>query len=66
MIRAIRVFILRARAALLEAQIDSGIELLNSHELRLEHCYNELRRIRAAEATITPASTLLAQALRRK
>ena len=65
MIRWLRVQILRFRAMMLEAQIDHAHALLNDHQRRLDRCYRELRRVRAAEAAITPAGTLLEQALRR-
>ena len=65
MIRYLRCFILRLRAEWIEAQIDHGEALLHDHRKRLDNCYKALRRIRSAEATITPAGTLLEQALRR-
>jgi len=66
MIRFLRCTVLRCKAFMLEAQIDHGEALLLDHRLRLDRCYNELRRVRSMEASITPASTLLMQALRRK
>ena len=65
MIRLLRVLLLRSRAFVLEAQIDNGEALLRDHRARLDRCYDELRRVRSLEASITPASTLLTQALRR-
>ena len=49
----------------LEAQIENGIALLRDHQERLDRCYAELRRVKSAEATITPAGTILQQAIRR-
>ena len=66
MIRWLKVTVLKFRAGWLEAQIDHGEALLLSHRVRLQRCYAELRRVRQAEAMITPAATLLEQALRRK
>lgn len=66
MIRYLHAWILRCRAGWIEAQIEHGEALLMDHRARLEICYKKLRRIRAAEAMITPANTLLEQALRRK
>lgn len=66
MIRAIRIFFLRVRAGILESEIEHAHELLHDHRLRLQNCQMELRKLRAKEAMLTPASTLLAQALRRK
>ena len=54
------------RAGWIEAQIDNGEALLLDHRVRLQNCYAKLRKIRAAEAMVTPANTLLEQALRRK
>jgi hypothetical protein len=66
MIRHLQILVLRIRAWWIQAQIDHGEELLAGHRGRLEICYATLRRIRAKEALLTPASTLLEQALRRK
>ena len=66
MIRYLRCLILRIRAGLIEAQIENGEALLRDHRMRLDNCYKELRRVRAAESMITPAQTLLEKALRRK
>lgn len=65
MIRRCRMMFLKCRALFLEAQIDHGLALLNDHQHRLDVCHKELRRIKIELALITPASTLLAQALRR-
>ena len=65
MIRYIRAWILRCRAGWIEAQIEHGEALLIDHRVRLQNCYAKLRRIKEAEAMITPAATLLEQALRR-
>lgn len=66
MIRRLHIFILRLRAGILESEIDHAHELLQDHRLRLQNCQMELRRLRAKEAMLTPAATLLEQALRRK
>ena len=66
MVRHLQAFYYRARAGWIEAQIENGVELLNDHQRRLDNCYNELRRVRAAEAMVTPAATLLEQTLRKK
>ncbi len=66
MIRYLRMWILRFRAGVIEAQIEHGEALILDHKERLENCYAQLRRIRRAESMVTPASTLLEQALRRK
>ena len=66
MIRYLRCLILRIRAGFIEAQIENGEALLRDHRARLDNCYKELRRVRAAESMITPAQTLLEKALRRK
>ena len=66
MIRYLRCLILRIRAGWIESQIEHGEALLRDHKTRLDRCYKELRRIRSREAVLTPANTLLEQALRRK
>lgn len=66
MIRNLHAFILRCRAGWIEAQIESGEALLIDHRARLQNCYAKLRKIKAKEAMVTPAATLLEQALRRK
>lgn len=66
MIRYLRCLILRLRAGWIEAQIEHGEALLRDHRMRLDRCYKELRKVRAAESMITPAQTLLEQALRKK
>lgn len=66
MIRRLKMFSLQCRAAVLEAQIDHGEALLADHHQRLRNCYDEMRRVKSQLATITPASTLLLQAMRRK
>ena len=66
MIRRLRAYILRCRADWIESQIEHGEALLMDHRARLQRCYAELRRVRRAEAMVTPAATLLEQALRRK
>ena len=66
MIRHLHALILRCRAGWIEAQIANGEALLIDHRARLQNCYARLRRIKAKEAMITPANTLLEQALRRK
>ena len=66
MIRRLRILYLRLRAGWLEAQIEHGEALLADHEARLDACYAEMRRVKVALATITPAHTLLMEALRRK
>ena len=65
MIRRLRMIYLQCRVYMLESQIAHGCDVLNDHERRLDACYHELRQIKSKLATITPASTLLAQALRR-
>lgn len=64
--RFLRMYYLRFRAGWIEAQIDHGEALLADHKERLARCYEELRRVRTAESMVTPANTLLEQALRRK
>ena len=64
--RRIKVIILRCRAWFLQAQIDHGEELLVAHRNQLIRCYDELRKIKGREAMLTPASSLLIQAMRRK
>lgn len=66
MIRWLRVLLLRIRAGIIEAEIAHANDLLQDHRLRLQVCQDELRRLKAREAMLTPASTLLARALRRK
>ena len=66
MIRYLRLLILRLRAGILESEIEHAQELLLDHRRRLQNCQQLLREIRAREAMITPAKTLLEQALRRK
>ena len=66
MIRRLHAFVLRFRAAWIQAQIDNAEALVADHRERLERCYRLLRKIKAAEAMVTPAATLLEQALRRK
>lgn len=66
MIRYIRCLTLRLRAGFIESQIEHGEALLLDHRMRLDNCYKELRKVRAAESMITPAQTLLEQALKRK
>lgn len=66
MVRRLQALYYRAKAGWIEAQIDNGIELLNDHQRRLDRCHAELRRVRTAEAMVTPAATLLDQVLRRK
>ena len=66
MIRYLRIFLLRVRAGILESEIEHAHGLLLDHRLRLQNCQLELRRLRAKEAMLTPASSLLEQALRRK
>lgn len=65
MIRWFKTQRLRWKAMWLEAQIENGHALLLDHQERLDRCYAELRRVKSAEATITPAGTILQQALRR-
>ena len=65
MIRRMRMWYLQARVLWIEAQVEHGVALLNDHERRLDLCWHELRKLKGQLATITPASTLLAQALRR-
>ncbi len=65
MIRRLQMFVLQFRDAVLEAQIDHGEAMLADHHARLDNCYDEMRRVKSRLATITPAPTLLAQALRR-
>ena len=62
----LRVLILRCRAWWLQAQIDHGEELLIAHRNNLNECYDRLRKIKGREAMLTPAPSLLAQAMRRK
>lgn len=62
----IRMFILKCRAGWIQAQIDHAEDLIANHRANLAGCHRELRRIKAKHATITPASTLLAEALKRK
>lgn len=66
MIRYLRMWVLRFRAGWIEGQIEHGEAMMLDHKERLANCYAQLRRIRAAESMVTPASTLLEQALRRK
>lgn len=66
MIRYLRVLVLRVRAGILESEIEHAEGLLLDHRLRLQNCQLELRRIRAQEAMLTPAASLLAQVMRRK
>lgn len=66
MIRYFQILLLRFRATVIEAQIDHAYDLLQDHRLRLQNCQVELRKLRVKEAMLTPASSLLTQALRRK
>ena len=65
-LRWIRVHVLRLRAMWIQGQIDHAEAMLLDHRARLQICYAELRKVKAKEAMITPANTLLEQALRRK
>ena len=62
----LRVFILRCRAWWLQAQVEHIEDQLVSYRFRLNECYDRLRKIKGQEAMLTPAPTLLAQAMRRK
>lgn len=64
--RFLEMLWLQLRAMVLEAQVDHGEALLRDHEQRLDNTYTELRRVKSRLATITPASTLLTQALKRR
>ncbi len=66
MIRTAHLLYLRLRAGWLEAQCEHGEELLADHTRRLHNCYDEMRRVKARLATMTPARTLLLQALARR
>lgn len=66
LIRRLRILLLRLRAGILESEIEHAHGLLLDHRLRLQNCQLELRKLRAKEAMLTPASSLLAQAMRRK
>jgi hypothetical protein len=72
MIRAVRIALLEFRARVIEGDIEARQETLARHERMLSNdrlgiaaCQNELRRLQMEIGRITPASTLLAQALRR-
>jgi len=65
-IRWIRVHVLRFRAIWIQGQIEHAEAMLLDHKARLQNCYSALRKVKAREAMITPANTLLEQALRRK
>lgn len=62
----LRMLFLQCRAAFLEAQVEHAEGLVRDHKLRLDNTHAELRRVKSRLATITPASTLLAQALKRR
>ena len=66
MIIRIQVLILRCRAWWLLAQCEHIEEQLLSYRFRLNECYDRLRKIKGREAMLTPASSLLIQAMRRK
>ena len=65
MIRSLKIFLLRIRIGIREAEIAHAQDLIADHRIRLQNCQEELRRLKAHEAMITPAQTLLAQ-IRRK
>ena len=73
MIRRIALLLLHLRAWVIEQDIYTREELHEDLERRqhaarkgIAICHDELRRVRNRIATLTPAPTLLAQALRRK
>ena len=66
MIRSLKILLLRIRIGIREAEIDHAQDLIADHRIRLQNCQDDLRRLKAHEAMITPAQTLLEQALRRK
>ena len=66
MIRRLQVAILRCRAWWLQAQVEHIEDQLISYRFRLNECYDRLRKIKGQEAMLTPASSLLIQAMRRK
>lgn len=72
MIRRVIVVLLKLRAFVIEQDIITREELLESAKRKahlaqkgIDLCYDELRRVRSRIATLTPANTLLMQALRR-
>ena len=66
MTRLPRLLWLRWRAWFLQQQILHAEALLLEHEANLKACYMEMRKIKIEQAMLTPARTLLAEALRRK
>ena len=65
MIRTLHLLRLKARAYMLQAQLEHAEALLADHERRYAMYLLELRKVRSRLATLERPETILTQALRR-